>query len=217
MLRNGGYMNKFVITIARSCGSGGVRIGKILANRLGVEYYDSKLLRLASDDSGISEELFVKADEKLKKTTLFKAARNSYNGEVIPPESADFTSSRNLFNYQTKVIRELAANENCIIIGRCSEDVLWDFPYVFRVFISGSYQKCAQTEAREHGLTIKAAYEKVDRVNKYRADYHKYYTGKEWGHPGNYDLCLSTDNFTLEQCADIILSAAKVKLENQGY
>ncbi len=210
----GTHMDRFVITIARSCGSGGVRIGKILAERLGIEYYDSKLLRLASDDSGINEELFVNADEKLKKTSLFKASRNSYNGEVIPPESSDFTSSQNLFNYQTKVIRELAKNENCIIIGRCSEDVLWDYPYIFRVFISGSYQKCALREANEHGLTLKAAYEKVDRVNKYRADYHKYYTGKEWGHPGNYDLCLSTDNFTHEQCADIIINAAKIKLGN---
>lgn len=205
-------MNKFVITIARSCGSGGVRIGKLVAQKLGVEYYDSKLLRLASDDSGISEELFVNADEKLKKTTLFKASRKSYHGEVIPPESADFTSSRNLFNYQTKVIRELAKT-NCIIIGRCSEVVLEDCPHVFRVFISASYEKCAKTEAKEHGIPLKAAYEKVDRMNKYRADYHKYYTGKEWGHPGNYDLCLSTDHFTEEQCADLIIHAAQCKLD----
>ena len=205
-------MNRFVITIARSCGSGGVRIGKLVAQKLGVEYYDSKLLRLASDDSGISEELFVNADEKLKKTALFKASRKSYNGEVIPPESADFTSSQNLFNYQTKVIRELAKT-NCVIIGRCSEEVLRDQPHVFRVFISASYDKCAATEAKEHGISLKAAYEKVDRINKYRAEYHKYYTGKEWGHPGNYDLCLSTDGFTEEQCADLIIHAATCKLE----
>jgi len=161
---------KLIVTIGRCCGSGGKTIGKALAERLGISFYDRNLLNLASENSGISEELFVTADEKLKKTSLFKASRKSYNGEVIPPESADFTSSQNLFNYQTKVIRELAASENCIIIGRCSEDVLWDYPYVFRVFISGSYQKCAQTEAKEHGLSLKAAYEKVDRVNKYRAD-----------------------------------------------
>ncbi|MBQ6614126.1 MAG: cytidylate kinase-like family protein [Clostridia bacterium] len=208
-------MDKFVITISRGCGSGGVRIGRILAERLGVDYYDSKLLRLASDDSGINEELFVNADEKLKKTSLFKVSRKNYHGEVIPPESSDFTSSRNLFNYQSKVIRELAENENCIIIGRCSEIILKDLPHVFRVFISGSYDKCAAIEANDHGLSMKAAYEKVDKVNKYRADYQLYYTGKEWGHPGNYDLCLSTDNFTLEQCADIIINAAKIKLENK--
>ena len=208
-------MNKFVITIARSCGSGGVRVGKILAKKLGVEYYDSKILRLASDDSGISEDLFANADEKLKKTLLFKASRKSYNGEVIPPESSDFTSSENLFNYQAKVIKELAANSSCIIIGRCGEFVLADDPHLFSVFISASYDKCAETEAKEHGLPLKAAYEKVDRVNKYRADYHNYYTGKAWGHPGNYDLCLSTDHFTDEQCADIIIAAAKMKLKNK--
>ena len=207
-------MDKIVITIARSCGSGGVRVGKMLAKKLGIEYYDSKILRLASDDSGISEDLFAHADEKLKKTLLFKVSKSNYNGEVIPPESSDFTSSQNLFNYQAKVISELAAESSCIIIGRCGEFILKDHPHLFSVFISGSYDACAKNEASEHALTLKAAYEKVDRVNKYRAEYHTYYTGKTWGHPGNYDLCLSTDHFTIEQCADIIIEAAKKKLSN---
>ncbi|MBQ8837244.1 MAG: cytidylate kinase-like family protein [Clostridia bacterium] len=205
-------MDKFVITIARSCGSGGVRIGKLLAKKLGIEYYDSKILRLASDDSGISEDLFANADEKLKKTLLFKVSKKNFDGKVIPPESADFTSSQNLFNYQAKVIKELADAESCVIIGRCGEFVLKDHEGLLSVFISGSYDACAESEASEHGLTKKAAYEKVDRVNKYRADYHKYYTGKTWGHPGNYDISLSTDNFTDEQCADIIIEALKTKL-----
>lgn len=205
-------MDKFVITIARSCGSGGVRIGKLLAKKLGVEYYDSKILRLASDDSGISEELFANADEKLKKTLLFKVSKKNFDGKVIPPESSDFTSSQNLFNYQAKVIKELADAQSCVIIGRCGEFVLRDNPMLLSVFISGSYDACAKSEASEHGISMKAAYEKVDRINKYRADYHKYYTGKNWGHPGNYDISLSTDNFTDEQCADIIIAALKTKL-----
>ena len=108
-------MEHFVVTLGRSCGSGGVEVGRTLAKKLGVEYYDSKLLRLASDDSGISEELFARADEKLKKTLLFKVSRKSYGGEVIPPESADFTSNENLYNYQVKVIRSLAEQSSCVI------------------------------------------------------------------------------------------------------
>ena len=184
-----------------------------LAKKLGVEYYDSKLLRLASDDSGISEELFARADEKLKKTLLFKVSRKSYGGEVIPPESADFTSNENLYNYQVKVIRSLAEQSSCVIIGRCADSILTDFPGLLRVFISGSYGKCAAREAADHAIKLKAAYEKVDRVNKYRADYHMYHTGKVWGHPGNYDLCLSTDHFTPGQCADLIIAALRAKID----
>ena len=200
-------MEHFVVTLGRSCGSGGVEVGRTLAKKLGVEYYDSKLLRLASDDSGISEELFARADEKLKKTLLFKVSRKSYGGEVIPPESADFTSNENLYNYQAKVIRSLAEQSSCVIIGRCGDSILQDFPGLLRVFISGSYDKCAAREAEDHAIKLKAAYEKVDRINKYRADYHMYHTGKVWGHPGNYDICLSTDHLTPDECADLIIAA----------
>ena len=205
-------MKSFVITIARSCGSGGVIIGKLLAKRLGIEYYDSKILHLASEDSGISEDLFANADEKLKKTLLFNVSKSNFDGKVIPPESADFTSSQNLFNYQAKVITELANAEPCVIIGRCGDFVLKDHPGLLSVFISGSYDACAKREAREHALSLKSAYEKVDKINKYRADYHKYYTGKAWGHPGNYDISISTDHFTDEQCVDIIVNALNARL-----
>lgn len=102
-------MKKTVITIARSYGSGGRTLGKLLAEELGINCYDREILRMASDDSGINEALFGQTDEKLKKSPLFRIARkNPYKGGVIPPESADFVSDDNLFNYQAKVIRELA-------------------------------------------------------------------------------------------------------------
>ena len=117
-------MKKTVITIARSYGSGGRTLGKLLAEELGINCYDREILRMASDDSGINEALFGQTDEKLKKSPLFRIARkNPYKGGVIPPESADFVSDDNLFNYQAKVIRELAEEESCIIIGRCAENV----------------------------------------------------------------------------------------------
>ena len=98
-------MKKTVITIARSYGSGGRTLGKLLAEELGINCYDREILRMASDDSGINEALFGQTDEKLKKSPLFRIARkNPYKGGVIPPESADFVSDDNLFNYQAKVI-----------------------------------------------------------------------------------------------------------------
>ena len=93
-------MENYVITIARGYGSGGRTIGMMLAKEFNIPYYDRELMRLASDESGINEELFAKADENLKKSLLFKIARKEYNGELIPPDREDFVSNDNLFAYQ---------------------------------------------------------------------------------------------------------------------
>ena len=100
-------MKPYVVTIARENGSGGRAIGHALARKLGVECYNRQMLRLASDESGINEQLFAQADEQFKKTLLFKVARDAYKGEVIPPDSDNFTSNENLFRYQARVIRQL--------------------------------------------------------------------------------------------------------------
>ena len=101
-------MENRVITIARSYGSGGRKMGRLLAKELGYEYYDREILRIASDESGISEELFNQVDER-QHLPLFRIAREAYTGEVIPPDSDDFISNENLFRYQAKIIRELAS------------------------------------------------------------------------------------------------------------
>ena len=117
-------MGNTVITIARSYGSGGRTLGKLLAKELGINYYDRELIRMASDESGINEALFGEVDEKLKKSPLFRIVKRTYRGEIIPPESGEFVSDDNLFNYQAKVIRQLAEAESCVIIGRCADYVL---------------------------------------------------------------------------------------------
>lgn len=127
--------DKIVITIGRQYGSGGRTIGQMLSEKLGIHYYDKELLKLASEDSGINEALFVGADEKLKSTRLFKIAHSVYHGELIPPESDDFVSTQNLFNYQAKIIKKLADEESCIIIGRCADFILKDYDNVLSVFI----------------------------------------------------------------------------------
>ena len=91
-------MEKVIVTIARQYGSGGKTIGTMLAEDLGIKAYSREILRLASEESGINEALFNKADERLKSTSLFGIMKREYKGELIPPESDDFTSNRNLFN-----------------------------------------------------------------------------------------------------------------------
>ncbi|MBR2943432.1 MAG: cytidylate kinase-like family protein, partial [Clostridia bacterium] len=128
-------MNNMVITIARSYGSGGRRMGKLLAQELGFAYYDREILSLASNESGISEDLFRKMDETAR-MPLFRIAREMYTGEVIPPDSDDFISNENLFRYQAKIIRELAASHSCVIVGRCANYILRGRENVCNLFVS---------------------------------------------------------------------------------
>ena len=97
-------MDKVVITIARQYGSGGRTIGQMLSKELGIHYYDKELLKLASEESGIHERLFAGVDEKLKNSPLLRITKKIYQGQLIPPESEEFTSMENLFNYQAKVL-----------------------------------------------------------------------------------------------------------------
>jgi cytidylate kinase len=120
-------MDNFVITIARQYGSGGRTIGEELAKKLGISYYDKDIIRMASEESGIHEQLFGRADENVSTKQRFFAKSGIYKGELIPPQSKDFTSDENLFNYQAKIIRQLAETESCVIIGRCANMILKDY------------------------------------------------------------------------------------------
>lgn len=206
-------MDNFVITIARGYGSGGRTIGKMLAERLGVHYYDRELMRLASDESGINEELFVKADEVLKKSLLYHIARKTYKGESIPPDSDDFVSNDNLFHYQAKVIKELASQESCVIVGRCADYVLKDESNVIKIFIHAPFEECVETLKSMYSLSESEIKKKITSIDKHRAEYYKYYTGRDWENAANYDLCLNSSNLGFEKCVDIVIEYMKIRLK----
>ncbi len=202
---------KYVITIARGYGSGGRTIGKMLSEELGIPYYDRDLLRFASDDSGINEELFAKADEKLKKSLLFKIARNIYKGELIPPDSDDFVSNDNLFNYQAKIIKELAETETCIIIGRCADFILKDHPNVVRLFVHAPLEDCINTLKEMTGKPEKELEKQILAIDKHRAEYYNYYTGREWENAKHYDLCLNSSKLGFDKCVEIVKSYLDIR------
>jgi hypothetical protein len=205
-------MENRVITIARSYGSGGRKMGKLLAKELGFEYYDREILRIASDESGISEELFDQVDE-IKKMPLFRIARDVYTGEVIPPDSDDFISNENLFRYQAKIIRELAATRNCVIVGRCANFILRGRENVLNVFVTAPVVDCVRRVMETDGLNLEEAEKKIKKVDKRRADYFKYFTGREWHDAALYDLCLNTGHMSEQKCVDIVRSYMDARFE----
>lgn len=204
-------MDNIVITIARQYGSGGKTIGEMLAERLGVHFYNKELAKLASEESGINEALFVNADERYKGTWFFGNIPNVYDGQLIPPESSEFTSVDNLFNYQAKVIRNLAAEEPCVIVGRCADFVLKDYDNVLSVFVHASHDFCMEQAAKKHSMSEKDLERFIQKTDKYRAEYYKYHTGRDWTDARNYDLCLNSGKLGFERCVDEIISYMHVR------
>ena len=204
-------MKNIVITIARQYGSGGRTVGERLANELGIHYYDKELIKLASEESGINESLFLEADEKLRKNGFFRVPVNVYKGEIIGPESRDFTSTDNLFNFQAKVIKKLAETKPCVIIGRAADFVLKDYDNVLSCFVHAPHDFLMQEAGKVQPLKGKELENFCAREDKYRAEYYKHHTGHDWTDAMNYDLCLDSSKLGFDKCVEAIKAHAKVR------
>ena len=203
-------MEKVVVTIARQYGSGGKTIGKMLAKELDIPYYNREILRMASDDSGINEQLFAAVDERLK-TRLRRVAQKVYSGELLPPDSNDFISTDNLFNYQAKILKQLAEEESYIAIGRCADFVLKDYPHVVSVFIHAPAEFCLEQAMNTSSKSREEMKRFIAKTDKYRGDYYKYHTGQEWYDARNYDLCLDSSKLGFQGCVDAVKAYMKVR------
>ena len=183
----------------------------MLAEDLQIPCYSREILRMASEDSGINEMLFNQADEKLKGIHLFSKAKGVYQGKVIPPESDGFVSNDNLFNYQAKIIREIAEKESCVFIGRCADFILKDNPNVVSVFVHAPKDYCLQRALERSSMNEKEMLRFMAKTDKYRSDYYHYYTGRNWLDAQNYDLCLNSSKLGFEKCVEEIKAYIKVR------
>ena len=202
-------MDKFVITISRSYGSGGKQIAMRLAKALNVKYYDRDLIKDVSEKTGINEALFNLADETHKSKNPFKKYLSK---KSVTPDSDDYLSKENLFNLQADYIRQLAeSEESCIIIGRCANHVLRDYKNVVNVFIHADHAHCVQNVKEYNGLETAEAEALIEKIDKERAHYHKYFTNSEWNDARNYDVCLDTSKVDFDKCVKIIVDYLKIK------
>ena len=149
----------------------------------------------------------------MKSTKLFKVAHSVYHGELIPPESDDFVSTQNLFNYQAKIIKQLALEESCVIVGRCADFILKDYDNVLSVFIHAPHEYCMEQAAKKHCMPSKELEKFILKTDKHRADYYKHYTGREWTDARNYDLCLDSSKLGYDRCVEEIISYIDVRFK----
>ena len=197
-----------IITIARGMGSGGRTIGKMLSEALGIKYYDKDLIKLASEESGISEGFFGLVDEKVK--TSFIKRNGVYKGGVIDPSSREFTSDRNLFNFQAKIIKDLADKEPAVIVGRCADFILRDRKDVIRLFLYCDEETAVFNVTEAYGNSEKEARKLIEKTDKDRSAYYKHYTGREWTDARNYNICLDTSRLDYDTCVKIIMGYIEI-------
>lgn len=207
--------DKYVITIGRQFGSGGSEIGRIVAQKLGIKYYDKELLAAAAKSSGVNTEFFEASDER---SPSFFASTNiwsfniGYNlGNFFSTEVS--FSDDNLYRAQSETIQALADESPCVIVGRSADHVLRNHPCIISVFISSSEEECIKRIiARGDSNNETSAREMAEKKNKLRANYYNFYTDKEWGNATSYDLCVDSSKLSIEQVADIIVEYVKKRI-----
>ncbi|MCI5952614.1 MAG: cytidylate kinase-like family protein [Anaerostipes sp.] len=209
----------YVITIARGFGSGGKYIGKELSKRLGIPCYDSKILKIASNASGINENLFHQVDERLRKNKFIKkltqASKRDY---VVGPTERQFTSDDNLYNIQREIIEKLADTQSCIIIGKCANHILRERDNVISVYIEAPRKDCVESIKNLLGVTDEEAHSMIQKTDKYRADYYEYYTrGEDWTNPVLYDMTLNSARIGRDRCVDLIIDYLNIKFDVEKY
>ena len=191
-------MKRVVITINRQYGSGGKTIGYMLAEKLGIPCYSREILQRASD-------------ERLKRLPKFLLSTNVYSGELLPPESKEFTSDQNLFNYEAEIIKKYAAEGSCVLIGRCADFVLKDDPDMISVYVHADHDFQMKSALERVSMSEKEMEKYIERTNKYRSDFYHYHTGRSWDDAENYDLCINSGKLGFEKTVELIESYINIK------
>lgn len=194
----------YVITISREYGSGGRFIGKLVAEKLGINFYDSELLTKASDLSGISKTCLENYDET--KESAFSYAQGLYG--------MDMSLGQKVFLAQFETIKKIALTESCVIVGRCADYVLRENDNVVKVFICAPLEEKIERAVKYYNINPQKAASIISKKNKKRRSYYNFYTDKEWGKPDSYDLCINSKN-GIETAVEAICAYTKRRFNQE--
>lgn len=202
--------NNTIITISREYGSGGRIIGQKLSEKLGIPFYDNELITLAAERSGINEEYFKEVDSMPKSSIILSLSVLSPSTEVY-----GMPLNEKIFLTQSKVIREVAEEGPCVIVGRCADFVLENNPNVVNVFIHSSMTNRVKRVKEVYGDKAHDNVESyIKKIDRRRASYYSFFTDKSWGKANNYSLVLNSDQIGIDNCVDIIIDYINKKEEH---
>lgn len=200
---------KKIITISREFGSGGRLIGRRLAEKMDVPYYDKELLDRIAEESGFCKEMMEDAEKKAKNSFLYSLASAMGTAEA-GPESLSL--NERFFLAQFDTIRRIADEGSCVIVGRCADYILRGIPEVTNVFIYAEEQDKIKRAVEEYGVPQDAVKKMMKDTDKARANYYAYHTGQRWGEPVNYHLSIDSGYLEIEDIVDLIIKYTDVKL-----
>ena len=205
-----------IITIEREYGSGGRIVGQKLAEELGIPFYDDAIIKLASEKSAVGEQFFWMADEKAGNNLLHRLSGNKGVDVFSKPvtEGKEVTTPENLFKFQSQVIRELAAKESCIFVGRAAGYVLEqceEIEHLVRIFVYADKIKKVQRAMEVDLIDEEKAKKRVKKLDRERKEYYKYFTGKEWHNIKNYDLPINSTRLSLDEIAELIKTYIRLR------
>lgn len=195
-------MDNFVITIARGFGSGEKQIGLALSKQLGIPCYENQILSMASNYSGINKDLFFQVDEKLRGYHLIKRLMKSANkDDIVEPTDKSFISDVNLYNIQAKIIKELAKQQSCIIIGKCANHLLRDYDNTVSVYIEAPRAFCVKNVIERLGVTEEEAHRMIYQTSYFSRpcnnlrtyEGHKHGSRRVCDDRRIYNICRSAD------------------------
>ena len=193
-------MSNRIITIGREFGSGGRTIGREVAKKLGIPCYDQELIVKMAEESGFTRE-YVEKESENASLVSWAASALGMDGTYTAPTNQD-----RLWAVQSRIIREIAEKESCVIVGRCADVILEDKADLLRVFIHADFDARAKRIVEKYGETEIPTEKRLRDKDKRRALYYQFYTDRKWGDIENYDIILNSSALGLERCVDIIAS-----------
>ena len=197
-----------IITIGRQFGSGGHEVGQIVADKLGIKYYDKELLKIAAEKSGMCAEIFENNDEKPTNSFLYNLVMDTYSFGFSGNTYVDMPISHKVFLAQFDAIKNIAAEGPCVIVGRCADYALSDNPNCLPIFIYGDDDWKIKRIMEAYNLNEAQAKDMMTKKDRKRSSYYNYYSSKKWGRAETYDLCLNSSILGLEGSADLIVDFA---------
>lgn len=202
---------RFIVTIGRECGSGGKLIGEMLAKELNIKCYDKELLTLAAKQSGYCEDLFKTHDEKPNSSFLYSLVMDSYAMGYATSGYLDMPINHKIFLAQFETIKNLAKEENCIIVGRCADYALEDDKDVLSIFITANEEDKITRIAEDQNISLDKARDIMIKTDKRRASYYNYYSSKRWSEAKSYDLCINSSDIGIEGVVKLIKAYLDIK------
>ena len=178
--------NKIVITISREYGSGGHFVGKLLAEKLGIKFYDKEIINLTAKEYGFNKKYIEQKEEQ------------SVNSGIY------YTNDDKLFESESKVIESLAKKESCVVVGRCADYVLRNRKYVFKIFLYSDMDSKIKRSVKYYGLDKDKAEKEINKINKQRAKHYNHFTNRDWNSFENYDLAINVDKLGVEKTAELL-------------